>query len=80
MHPGTSGWVDHVVTPAGAFGLIIAGDVLDRYFVTWVERRVGNRAVRAILRMAFNPSRTMANLSQNREPWRRPDRTIGWSK
>jgi hypothetical protein len=78
MDRGTTGWVDHVVTPAGAFALLVAGDAIDRFFVTWVERRVGNRAVRAILRMAFNPSRTMANLSQNREPWRRPTRAIGW--
>jgi hypothetical protein len=77
MLPETTGWVDHVVTPAGAFALLVAGDALDRFFVSWVERRVGNRVVRAVLRMAFNPSRTMANLAQNREPWRRPDRTIG---
>jgi hypothetical protein len=79
MRPETTGWVDHVVTPVGAMALIVAGDALDRYFVTWVERRVRNRFARAVLRMTFNPSRTLANLSQNREPWRRPGRTIGWS-
>lgn len=78
MRPETSGWVDHAVTPAGAFALMVAGDAIDQYFVKWVERRVGNRVVRATLRMLFNPSRTLANLAQNREPWRRPDRRIGW--
>jgi hypothetical protein len=78
LRPETTGWVDHVVTPVGAFGLMVAGDALDRYLVTWVERRVGNRIARAILRMAFNPSRTLANLAQNHEPWRRAGRRIGW--
>ena len=33
MHPETTGWVDRVVTPVGAFGLIVAEDALDRWFV-----------------------------------------------
>jgi hypothetical protein len=78
MRPETTGWVDHVVTPVGALGLMIAGDAIDRYFITWVERRVGNRVARAAMRMIFNPSRTLANLAQNHEPWRRANRSIGW--
>ena len=78
MRPETTGWVDHAVTPVGALALMVAGDALDQFFVTWVERRVGNRVARAALRMVLNPSRTMANLAQNREPWRRSDRRIGW--
>lgn len=35
MRPETTGWVDDVVTPLGAFGLIVAEDALDRYFVQW---------------------------------------------
>ena len=27
-NPATNGWVDHVVTPVGAFGLIVAEDAL----------------------------------------------------
>jgi hypothetical protein len=56
MKPGTSGWVDHVVTPVGALALIVAEDTLDRYFVKWVEERTGNRVWRASLRMLFNPA------------------------
>jgi len=78
MRPETTGWVDHVVTPVGAFGLMIAGDAIDQYFLTWFERRVDNRVARAAMRMIFNPSRTLANLAQYHEPWRRPDRSIGW--
>jgi hypothetical protein len=78
MRPETTGWVDHVVTPVGALGMMIAGDAIDRYFITWVERRVNNRVARAAMRMVFNPSRTLANLAQNHEPWRRPNRSIGW--
>jgi hypothetical protein len=70
--------VDHVVTPVGALGLMIAGDAIDHYFITWVERRVGNRVARAAMRMIFNPSATLANLAQNHEPWRRANRSIGW--
>jgi hypothetical protein len=77
MNPATTGWVDHVVTPAGAFGLLVAEDALDRYFVQWVERHVGNRVVRATLRVAFNPSRALANAAELRAPWQRADRPLG---
>ena len=76
QQPDTTGWVDHVVTPIGAFALMVAEDALDRYFVEWVERRVGNRVVRGILRVLFHPSRTFANVVQNRAPWHRPDRPL----
>jgi hypothetical protein len=35
MRPETNGWVDHVVTPVGAFGFMVAEGALDRYFVQW---------------------------------------------
>jgi hypothetical protein len=78
MNSETTGWVDHVVTPAGAFAFMVAEDALDRYFVEWFERRVRNRVARAALRLIFNPSRTFANVAQNRAPWHRHERTIGW--
>lgn len=74
MDPKTSGWVDHAVTPAGAFVLMVAEDALDHYFVAWVERHVSNAVARASLRMLFNPSRTFANIAQSRSPWYRADR------
>jgi len=74
----TTGWVDHVVTPVGAFGLIVAEDALDRYLVKWVERRTSNRVFRAILRLAFNPGRTMSNSATGRLPWHRDGRPLSW--
>jgi hypothetical protein len=76
--PGTSGWVDHVVTPVGAFGLIVAEDALDQFFVRWVESRTSNRFFRAALRLALNPGRTLSNTSSGRVPWHRDDRPLGW--
>jgi len=75
--PETAGWVDYVVTPVGAFAFMIAEDALDRYFVRWVEDHVKNRVVRATLRLAFGPSRFLANSAENRLPWYRPDRPLG---
>ena len=59
MPPETSGWVDHVVTPVGAFAFVVVEDVLDRYLVAWVERQTGNRFFRASVRILFNPSRAV---------------------
>lgn len=79
MRPQTTGWVDHVVTPVGAFGLIVAEDALDRYFVRWVEQRVHNPLARVLLRLAMNPGRTLSNSASGRAPWSRPDRPLTWS-
>jgi hypothetical protein len=78
MRPETTGWVDYVVTPVGAFGLMIGEDVLDRYFVRWAETHVRNRAARATLRLIFGPSRFLANTAEGRLPWYRPERTLAW--
>lgn len=78
MQPETTGWVDHVVTPIGAFGLIVAEDALDRFFVKWVESRANNRVVRASLRLLFNPARTLSNSVGGKLPWHRKDRSLSW--
>ena len=80
MKPGTRGWVDHVVTPAGALALMVAEDTLDRYFVKWVEERTTNTVWRASLRVAFNPARALANIASQRTPWDRQDRPINWRR
>ena len=58
MRPETTGWVDHVITPTGAFGLIVAEDALDRFLVKWIESRTTNRFLRGTVRLLFNPGRT----------------------
>jgi hypothetical protein len=74
----TTGWVDHVVTPLGAFGLIVAEDAVDRFLVRWIEARVHNRPLRMALRIVMNPGRALSNSSTGRAPWHRPDRPLSW--
>jgi hypothetical protein len=76
LRPNTIGWVDYVVTPVGGMGLNVAEDALDRYLIQWVERRVRNPVFRAVVRGAFNPARTMANVSAGHLPWYRPGRAL----
>jgi hypothetical protein len=78
MRPETTGWGDHVVTPIGAFGFMVAEDALDRYLVQWAERRVKNPLIRIIIRFAANPSRTLSNTASGKFPWHRPDRSLTW--
>jgi hypothetical protein len=76
LHGGDIGWVDYVVTPVGGFGLMVAEDALDRFFIAWFERHVRNRPFRAVMRGLFNPSRTMANVASGRLPWHRDGRPV----
>jgi hypothetical protein len=78
MRPETTGWVDHVVTPVGAFGFMVAEDALDRYVVESLERRVQNRVVRSVVRVLFNPGRALSNSASGRLPWSRVDRALDW--
>ena len=79
MQPENTGWVDHVVTPVGAFGLIVAEDALDKFLVKWIEARTSNRVARASLRLIFNPARTLSNAASGHLPWYRRDRSLSWS-
>jgi hypothetical protein len=76
MRRDTTGWVDHVVTPVGAFGFIVAEDALDRYLMQWAERHIRNRIARAALRIALNPGRALANGASGRTPWYRQGRPL----
>ncbi len=78
MRPETTGWVDHVVTPAGALGLIVAEDALDKYLVKWAEERVRNRFFRAAVRLVANPGRALSNTASGRLPWHRDGRPLTW--
>ena len=78
LRPETTGWVDYVVTPTGAFGLVIAEDALDKFLVEWAERHTKNRVWRASLRLIFNPTRAMSNTAAGHLPWYRPDRVLAW--
>ena len=76
MRPETTGWVDHVVTPLGAFVLIVAEDALDRYVVPWTEQRVTNPFLRMLIRMSASPGRTLSNSASGRAPWHRDGRPL----
>lgn len=76
LRPGTTGWVDHVVTPAGALAFMVAEDAVDRYVIVKIESWTRNRLLRALARMALNPSRTLSNTAQGRAPWSRPVRPL----
>lgn len=76
MRPGTTGWVDHVMTPVGALGMMVLEDWVDHKLVLRIERATGNRFVRAAARIGLNPSRSMSAMSQGQMPWTRADRTL----
>lgn len=76
MRPETTGWVDYVVTPLGAMGMLVAEDALDRYFVKWVEERTNSVFVRGSLRLLCGPSQMLANVATGRLPWHRDARSI----
>ncbi|MBY0508090.1 MAG: hypothetical protein K2X03_29525 [Bryobacteraceae bacterium] len=74
MVPRTAGLVDLVVTPLGGFGFQVAEDVLDRFAVRWVEKRLPNRGAIIVARGVLNPARTFANCLRFRVPWHRDSR------
>jgi hypothetical protein len=76
LQPDTTGWVDHVITPAGALGFMVVEDALDRYVIARIESWTANRLVRAAARIALNPSRTLSNGVQGRAPWSRAVRPL----
>lgn len=75
MRRGTSGYVDHVITPTGGFGMIIGEDAVDRYLIRkWEDSKSDNW--RRFLRVAFNPSRSLANVMRGKMPWFRDTRPL----
>jgi hypothetical protein len=72
----TVGWVDHVVTPAGALAFMVIEDAIDRYLIVRIERWTTNTVLRALARAVLNPSRTLSNTAQLRTPWFRAARPV----
>lgn len=68
---GKQTYVDIVITPTVGLGLLVAEDVLDKYLVEKIERRTDSKYARILSRMAFNPTRTAANLLRFKKPWHR---------
>jgi hypothetical protein len=72
--PGTSGWVDIVITPVAGAGVQVIEDALDRFVVRWIERKVPNRFAIVFARGIFNPARSFANIMRLKVPWHRDTR------
>ena len=77
LRPEKTGWVDHVVTPAGGLAFMVAEDALDRYVIAKIDAGTRNRFVRALARVVLNPSRALSTAAQGRAPWDRASRRLG---
>jgi hypothetical protein len=76
----TSGVVDLVVTPTVGMGWLLAEDIVDRYVIAKLERRIKNRPAKILLRGVLNPSRSFASLLAGQAPWIRYDRPGVWRR
>jgi hypothetical protein len=76
QNPGTAGLVDHVMTPTGGLAMMVGEDAVDRFVIGTWEQRTRSDNVRRLLRVAFNPSRSIANLLRGKAPWHRDTRPL----
>ena len=65
-----------MVTPAGAFAFMVLEDVVDEHVILKLERATGNVVLRAAIRIALNPARSMSAMAQGQMPWTRADRQL----
>ena len=70
-------WVDLIVTPTVGTAWLVGEDILDRYVVHRMERKVSNRVIRVLVRSLLNPSRSVANVLRIKYPWHRDTRELG---
>ena len=77
MNPATAGWVDHVMTPLGGLGIMVAEDLLDRFVISKMEARTNSKLVRLLLRVALNPTRSTANVTGMRPASYRDRGSVG---
>ena len=64
-------YVDLVVTPTIGTAMLVGEDILDRYVVSWGEKKINNSILKKMLRLALNPTRAGANLLRFKVPWHR---------
>ena len=67
-------YVDLVITPAVGTAWLVGEDALDKYLIRFIDERVKNRTLHALLRSFLNPTRSMANVLRGKHPWYRDDR------
>lgn len=73
---GSVGYVDLVTTPTAGIALLVAEDWLDKRFIRRWEDGTSSVAKRTFLRIALNPSRSLANLLRGKGPWHREQRAL----
>jgi hypothetical protein len=71
-----TGWVDFIVTPTIGTGWIVLEDSMETEIVDRVSH--GDNALKfELLRSVLNPSHSLANFFQGREPWYRSKASVG---
>jgi hypothetical protein len=70
--------VDHVVTPVGAFGLIVAEDALDRFLVKWIEARTQEPCRAREPASALQSCPNLSNRVGGKLPGTARDRSLSW--
>lgn len=71
---GTMGWVDLVVTPTAGLGWQVTEDILDRYVVKNLERKIRWAPAVIVMRGFLNPARSFSNAMRLKVPWHRDTR------
>jgi len=69
-----AGMVDFVITPTVGTGWVVMEDVLDKYVAKRAESRFGRSGWTNLIRVLVNPSRSVANMLDQKRPWYRASR------
>jgi hypothetical protein len=82
LRPHGTGWTDHIMTPLGGLGWMVAEDSVDRYVIAKLENRFTAPVARNLLRALLNPSRSLANVAGGKAPWyrSRPPARRDWDR
>ncbi len=67
-------YVDIVVTPIVGTGWLVGEDLLDRYLIQALEKKISNRVTFVLFRSFLNPTRSFANILRGKTPWYRDNR------
>lgn len=76
MRPGTSGYVDFVVTPTWGMGFIVAEDLVEKYLIRKLESRSASSNRIRVYRTFLTPQKSFANVLRGRWPWFRDGRPV----
>jgi hypothetical protein len=69
-----NGVADLVIMPTLELGWHLTEDMLDEYFITWVEKKSGKPFLSIMVRTWLNPTRSLAKILRFKLPWERETR------